>query len=380
MGDGQGRQRVGLGQESGRTAGPGEGLIGGFFGRETPATGPLSGGGVLGFWAGTDRPLLLRDSAGAAFGALARALDPPRIWLPGWFCAPFATGLPADRLRLYRVTPDLAPDTASLGDLGPGDLLLAVNHFGRAPGPAWAAFAAARADVVFVEDCAQALDPATPPWGDWRLYSPRKLMGVPEGGLLVATSPRARATALPPPGLPSDPVRSAARARPMALRRDHPADNALWHPLHQAAEAMGDNADRAMDAAARDLLARIDPTPMIAARRANAARLFHRLFHRLSDGRPDGLRPLIDMADPPFAPFGLPVLVDPDRRDALLARLHARGIFPAVHWRDILSPPGWTEDHARARAILTLPCDHRYGAADMDRLAAALAAVLAGAA
>lgn len=347
------------------TAQNGQALIGGFFGAEDAAPRPLAGGGVLGLWAGGDRPHHLRDSAGAAFGALARALAPPRIWLPGWFCAPFATGLPADRLRLYRVTADLAPDTASLGGLGPGDLLLAVDHFGQSPGPAWAAFAAARPDVTFVEDCAQALAPGTAPWGDWRLHSPRKLMGVPEGGLLVATSARARAV-LPPPGLPSDPARSAARARPVALRRDHPGDNALWHPLHQAAEAMGDNADRAIAPAARDLLARIDPAPMIAARRANAARLFHRL--------PSATVPLLDMANPPFAPFGLPVLVDPDRRDALLARLHAQGIFPAVHWRDILSPPGWTDDHARARAILTLPCDHRYGAADMDRLAAALAA------
>jgi dTDP-4-amino-4,6-dideoxygalactose transaminase len=335
-------------------------LIGGFFPLE-PATAPAPRAA----FPGAD-PQLARDSAGAAFGALVRLLDPPRIWLPGWLCAPFAMGLPADRLRLYRVTPDLAPDTASLAALGPGDLLLAVNHFGRAPGPAWTAFVAAHPDVFFVEDCAQALDTGTSPWGDWRLYSPRKLMGVPEGGFLLPRTPRARA--LPPPAIPADPARSAARRAPMALRRDHPGDNALWRPLHQQAEALADNADRAMDATAFATLAQIDTAPMIAARRANAARLFHRL--------PSGAAPLYDLTDPPFAPFGLPVLLPPARRDAILAHLHAQGIFAAVHWRDILSPPDWAEDHARAAAIVTLPCDHRYGPADMDRVATALARAL----
>jgi hypothetical protein len=361
---------LGLGQDSGRTTEQGQELIGGFFGLETSAPRPRPDGGILGLWGlGEDRPALLRDSAGAAFGALARLLDPPRIWLPGWFCAPFATGLPDDRLRLYRVTPGLAPDTASLADLAPGDLLLAVDHFGRSPGPDWAAFTASRPDVLFVEDCVQALDPGTQAWGDWRLHSPRKLMGIPEGGLLVAHSARARALPLPPPALPADPARSAARALPLRLRRDHPVDNALWHPLHQRAEAMGDNADRAIDRSALDLLARIDPAPMIAARRANAARLLLRL--------PKAARPLLDLAAPAFAPFGLPVLVAPDRRDAILVRLHAQGIFPAVHWRDILSPPGWTADHARAAAIMTLPCDHRLCPADIDRLATAFTAALA---
>ncbi len=343
----------------------GKALIGGFFALETPRSPPA--GGVLALW-GAD-PRLARDSAGSAFGALARALAPARIWLPGWLCRPFAEGLPGDRLRLYRVTPALAPDIASLSDLAAGDLLLAVDHFGRAPGPAWTAFVAARPEVHFVEDCAQALDPGTPPWGDWRLYSPRKLMGVPEGGLIVPVSPRARA--LSAPALPPEPARSAARAAPMRLRRDHPARNALWHPLHQSAEAMGDNADRAIDPAALALLATIDPAPMIAARKRN--------FTRLAAALPPGARPLWPgLTDPPFAPFGLPVLLPPARRDAILAGLHAQGIFPAVHWREILSPQDWAEDHARAAAIVTLPCDHRYRAGEMDRIATALASLLAG--
>ncbi len=341
---------------------PDDPFIGGFFALETPA--PDRSGGLAALW-GLDDTTPARDSAGAVFAALVRALRPPRLWLPGWLCAPFAVGLPGDRIRLYRVTPALAPDTASLGDLAPGDLLLAVNPFGQTPGPAWAAFVAAHPDTFFVEDCAQSLATGRAPWGDWQLFSPRKLMGVPEGGFLVPRTARARAITLPPAALPPDPGRSAARRAAMQLRRDRPADNALWHPLNQAAEAMGDNADRAIDPAVPAMLARIDPAPMIAARRANAARLAASLPARLQPLPPD----------PAAAPFGLPLLLP--GRDTLLPALHAAGLFPAVHWRDILSPPTWEDDHARAATIVTLPCDHRYGPARMDRLAQTLLSLLA---
>lgn len=355
--------------EGGTAAGkaPEDPFTGGFFALETPVPetlAPDSRGGLPALW-GLDDTTPARDSAGAIFAALVRTLRPPRLWLPGWLCAPFAAGLPQDRIRLYRLTPALAPDTASLAALAPGDLLLAVNPFGQTPGPAWAAFVDAHPDTFFVEDCAQSLATGRAPWGDWQLFSPRKLMGVPEGGFLVPRTARARAITLPPAALPPDPARSAARRAPMQLRRDRPADNTLWHPLHQQAEAMGDNADRAIDPAALALLARINPAPMIAARKANAARLAAAL--------PPALQPL--PRDPAAAPFGLPLLLP--RRDALLPALYRAGIFPAVHWRDILSPPAWEDDHIRAATIVTLPCDHRYGPARMDHLATALLSLVA---
>jgi hypothetical protein len=350
------------GTASERTPEDDDPFIGGFFALET-----LSSAGTDSFAAlwGLDDTTPARDSAGAVFAALVRRLDPPRIWLPGWLCAPFTLGLPQDRLRLYRVTHTLAPDTASLSDLAPGDLLLAVNPYGQTPGPAWAAFVAAHPDTFLVEDCAQTLATGRAPWGDWQLYSPRKLMGVPEGGFLVPRTARARAITLPPATLAPDPARSAARLAPLQLRRDRPADNALWHPLYQLAESLGDNADRAIDPAARAMFARIDPAPMIAARQRNAARLAAAL--------PPALQPL--PRDPAAAPFGLPLLLP--RRDTLLPALHRGGIFPAIHWRDILSPPTWEDDHARAASIVTLPCDHRYGPAQMDRLATTLLSLLA---
>lgn len=325
-------------------------LIGGAFGLEPP--GP---GGLADLW--RLDPALAWENASSALAALVAQRAPGAVWLPGYLCAHMAAAVPAARRRFFPLTADLAPDTAALAALAPGDLVLAVNYFGRAPGAPWRAFVAAHPQVSFVEDCAQALDPATPPWGDWRLYSPRKLMGVPEGGLLVPVS--ARAGMLSGPRLPHDPAGAARRRRPMALRAAEPANNALWHPLFQAAENAGTVSARAMDPAALVVLAGVDPAPMIAARRANFARLHGRLAdHALLMGPGAG-----------FAPFGFPVLVPPARRDAVLGRLHAAGIFAAIHWRDLAAPAGMTAEHALAARLITLPCDHRYGPAEMDRIA-----------
>lgn len=324
--------------------------IGGAFGLEPPGR-----GGLAGLW--RLDPALAWENATSALAALVAQRGPGTVWLPGYLCGHAAAAIPAARRRFFPLTADLAPDTAAMTSLAPGDLVLAVNYFGRAPGADWRAFVAAHPQVSFVEDCAQALDPAAPPWGDWRLYSPRKLMGVPEGGLLVPVS--ARAGALRGPRLPPDPAGAERRRLPMALRAAEPANNALWHPLFQAAENAGTVSDRAMDPAALEMLLAVDPAPMIAARRANFARLHARLAAHALPGDPGAS----------FAPFGYPVLVPQARRDAVLGRLHAAGIFAAVHWRDLAAPAGMTADHALAAGLITLPCDHRYGPAEMDRIA-----------
>lgn len=329
-----------------RTASPDTALIGGAFGLEPPGT-----GGLADLW--RLDPALAWENATSALAALVAQLRPGAVWLPGYLCAHMAAAVPPARRRFFPLTADLAPDTAALTALAPGDLVLAVNYFGRAPGAGWRAFVAAHPQVSFVEDCAQALDPTAPAWGDWRLYSPRKLMGVPEGGLLVPVSDRARA--IEGPRLPADPQGAAQRRLPMQLRAREPLANALWHPLFQAAEQAGEISDRAMDPAALEGLAGIDPGPMIAARRANFARLDARLAaHGLLTGPGDG-----------FAPFGYPVLVPSARRDAVLGRLHGGGIFAAVHWRELAAAAG----QALAARMITLPCDHRYGPAEMDRIA-----------
>lgn len=304
------------------------------------------------------------EDATSALAALVAQLRPGAVWLPGYICASILAAVPAHMRQLYSVTAALEPDLTTLEAVSTGDLVLAVNYFGRAPGANWRSFVASRPDVTFVEDSAQALDTGEAPWGDWRLFSPRKLFGVSEGGLLSPVGDRALRTKLAGPTAPSDPANADLFRRPMWLRGEEPMNNALWHPLHQAAETLRRVSSRAMNPEALDLLMSLDPKPMRDARIANFSCLAERLaaFALLPDRVPT------------YAPMGFPVMLRPERRDEVLAALHVARIFAAVHWRDIPAPAHFLTDHARAASLITLPCDHRYGLPEMATIAASFLA------
>lgn len=333
--------------------------IGGFFGLDLAdvASGP---GGLDRFW-GLDATTPAWCNATSALAALVAGLRPAAVWLPGYLCPEMRAAVAPSQQRFFPLTDTLSPQIAALdGHLSPGDMVLAVNMFGKPPGPHWQSFVAAHPDVFFVEDCAQALDPGQPPWGDWRLYSPRKLLGVPEGGFVIPVSARARAMApLRGPSTPADLSGVLTRLTPLLARFEAAADPRNWHPLHQAAEASQSVSDQPMSRLARALIARHDPAPLIAARTRNFAHLGRRLAKQA----------LLSDSEPAFAPFGFPVSLPPERRPAILAHLHAAGIFAAVHWPRIAAPADFADDHRRAASLITLPCDHRYGADDMDRVA-----------
>ncbi|MBD3765382.1 MAG: hypothetical protein IE927_11840, partial [Rhodobacterales bacterium] len=156
----------------------------------------------------------------------------------------------------------------------------------------------------------------------------------------------------------------ARLAAPLA-RFEHPAANALWHPMNQAREAAHAIEPRAISRLARHLLALADPGAIAARRREN--------FATLAGLLPD-LALIPDAAD--FVPLGFPVRLPPARRDAVLARLHAQGFFPAVHWRSLPVGRDWAREWAWADSLATLPCDPRATPADLRALAAALRAAL----
>ncbi|MBB94225.1 MAG: hypothetical protein CML68_06455 [Rhodobacteraceae bacterium] len=369
-------------------------MLGGFFGLELPdpdRTGDA--GGLWRHWRADEGRAFA--NASSALAALITHLQPGAVWFPAFLCAEFAGAAAPGLRRFFALDDDLAPDPATLSP-APGDLVVAVDYFGRAPGECtgegsgeasggcsgttWRDFVAAHPQVTFVEDCAQAIDTGQPPWGDWRLYSPRKIAGIPDGGILVPM----RGQALPPAPVPPAFAQVQAALAPKLARLEAPAQNALWHPLNQAHEAAHAVTDLGMSTFSRRLAGLIDVQAISARRHAN----FRALAGPLADWA------VIADPDPGFVPFGFPVRLAPGQRDAVAGALYARGIFPAVHWRDLPVPrdPGgpagrtadwtadwmadWTADWTRADTFLTLPCDQRWSVSDMGRMVDAFTAAL----
>jgi hypothetical protein len=141
---------------------------------------------------------------------MARHGRAPKVWVPDYFCNGSLDPLRRSGVELtfYPVIEALEADWGAcrvLAVSGPPDLFLLPHYFGR---PSAAAPARAFCDEVgalLIEDAAHGLrpTPAMGGHGDFVLWSPHKLLPVPQGGLLVCRHPDRLAIDVPGGAAPS---------------------------------------------------------------------------------------------------------------------------------------------------------------------------------
>src|SRR6266852_5720649 len=159
--------------------------IGGFFGIELP---PAGTPGLASFWSMPINPALTYVNGRSALAALLASVSPSKLWLPAYICRSVVQAAEATdtTFDFFPVNEMLQPDTAFLDSVArAGEIVLAVDYFGRSPEPEFLDFVERRRDLQFVEDACHAFDTGTAQWGHWCLRSPRKLVGVPDGGFLI---------------------------------------------------------------------------------------------------------------------------------------------------------------------------------------------------
>lgn len=283
----------------------------------------------------------------------------PTLWLPAYFCN--ATLDPLRRtgasLRFVAVESDLTIDWQAARRMAPGEMpdLVLLPHFFGVPQDAAAAHAfCLETGATLIEDCAHVLapTPAMGATGDHVLWSPHKLLAVPQGGLLV-TRPGATLTAgslaaagaVAPMGnwlikrlvqktIPAGLLPPATRSGPQEFGAD-PAtglmpDTPVLNP-----------------AAARLLAAALSGMAKVAAqRRANANALLKELMHV------EGWRPLFDPTV--HTPYRLVMLCSSSEvASERFAAYRQRGI-PVESWPDM--PPEVMAAPERFGAALQLRC------------------------
>ena len=311
--------------------------IGGYFGLEIPqARQPLY-------------PDALRfQSASAALRALLDHLRPPRLWMPRYICPPLVDLVRASGVRVahYALEEDMRVDRAL--DHGPNDAILCVDYFGvssRAVDDAISRFGAERVIV----DAAHALfrrrkhELAA-------IYSPRKFVGLPDGGLLATDG------AVPIPG-PQD-EGSLARTAHLLLRLGHQVEEGYEEFRNAEASLVGQSPKRMSRLTSR-LLDSIDFARIARRQRMNYAVLSERLANtgEYTFPLPEDAVPLC------FAVVGVDA-------DAVRKKLFEQRIYTPVYWTGLRAREqlnAW-EQLLCNRAVF-LPCDQRYGHAEMIRLA-----------
>ncbi len=294
-------------------------------------------------------------TARAALAALLRHRGTRRLWLPAYGCDALAQGAGDCEIAWYGVDQRLEINIDDLGLVHTGDAVLIVDYFGRSPGPDVLDFAARR-DVLVIEDRAHAIAPDGLQYGEVVLYSPRKLFGVGDGGILVG------------PDLPASVRQDRDDSLWISndLRRADPDGHnpSPWYDAFKTREGAFDASPQAIDPRTLESLSWIDVEPEIAARKAN--------WQILATGLETYALWRKSTVD--FTPLAYPL--DVQDAGALSAALAAQRIWCARHWADLPSPKIFTDAHDLTGKLLSLPLDGRYDAQDMRRIVDAVKAAL----
>lgn len=291
-----------------------------------------------------------------------------RLWIPSFYCPEVIAALPRGQLELavYLDSPTVPLDNLARLDVADGDAILVVNTLGLRAAPPEVPHG-----VAVIEDHTHDLtsDWATRSKADYCVASLRKILPVADGG--VVWSPVGKA-------LPVEPALDAAHAR-AALDR---LSGSLLKSAYLAGGAIDKSVFRAHAVAGEQALARGPSSGVLSVTRAalpgfpvatwRATRAANFAAFAQALGQVPGLR-LLAPSDGAVAYVATLWFDAAERRDAVRAKLISEQIYPAVLWaldEAVFEVP----DEARelSRRVLSLHCDQRYNAADMQRVAHAV--------
>lgn len=311
--------------------------IGGYFELELPARRELPHAGLQCF-----------QSARAAFLALLGAGRPTKVWMPRYICN--AMLAPLEKVGIQYAWYDLTDKLEVGPEVRPrsGEWLLYVNYFG-ACGAKVDALLQRFSPAQIVLDYSQSFFSPPHKQALATIYSPRKFFGVPDGGLLYSQIPISSPDEVD--------VTSFARTEHL-IKRLGDSPEAGYAAYQQAEVSLNDMEPRAMSRLSERILASVDFESVRRIRKEN-----FKLLHALL-GDDGSLLAGMDTTDVP--------LCYPYRsRDAgLRQRLISNRIFVASYWVDALDRLTADKADSLVRNMFPLPIDHRYGAADMERISA----------
>ena len=334
-----------------------ERIIGGMFGLEIDFQEAFTSASRPQILTGTHLRLA---TARSAFALLARTLRPATVWLPSYLCGVVLEAF-ADsdtRIIFYGVGGDLKiSDDAWLKNVQSGDIVVFIDYFGFNLWNSYGKKAKERGAWVVEDACQAMLNLHFSEQADYVIASPRKFIGVPDGGILSAQN---RAS-LPPGNLPSPPVEwwlDALKASQLRAEFDRHGGDREWFELFRKTDPHGPVEPTRMSELSSLLLDHAnDYGGISASRRQN--------FSQLAAALPE-FAMFCELPDE-VVPLGFPVRVR--ERDNIALALREHEIYPPVHWPiQNIVPEEYHSSHRLSLEIMTLPCDQRYSSEDMTRL------------
>lgn len=301
------------------------------------------------------------------FGLMTRGWK--RLLIPSYFCQAVVSSIVSTGIEvvLYSDAPGELPQIDA--DPKPGDVLFRMNYFGLR-----SSFPMNWADQVGVE----VIDDHThDPWSDWAwnsdadwcIASFRKALPLPDGGVLW--SPQGHALPDQPEVTEERRAASLEKLAAMTLRglylEGHSIQKDLFRQLSISAETRIGNGDvSGMPEWTYALLGQFPTTKWREQRRRN-----HQLLSAALADIPEltVLMPEDDKKSCPFA--GTLIFGSPEMREYVRQQLISHDVYLPVMWElDNPAIEGISSEHITlSRCIASVPCDMRYDARDIERVA-----------
>jgi hypothetical protein len=292
------------------------------------------------------------------------------LWLPSYFCSEVLRAWNTSaNVQFYEDSPCAAHPKWETITPEPQDLVVAVNYFGMCNGEAWKDWSRGH-PCILVEDHSH--DPhsmwAVTSRADYAFCAVRKVMPVPDGAILWSPA----CLPLPSPAQSVSGSGSETKLTAMMFKSEYLAGRGslelkeVFRRLQLSGEASLEQAPiGAASPFTLEYLAAGAPQAWRTLRRDNARHLIEELR------RWGAAKTLHSRVSDESSPFGVPlVFSSKSNRDYYRELLRLRRIYCPIHWAAM---EGSTTDARDLSArIFTIPCDHRYGASDMQYVVATL--------
>jgi dTDP-4-amino-4,6-dideoxygalactose transaminase len=281
---------------------------------------------------------------------LCDLLKPSKVWVPSYLCHSMTEAVPKKvAVEFYPINEKLQVKNLEwVKEVKAREIVVFIDYFGfDLHHKAMQAVNERKAWIL--QDAAQALlSKFERPYADYVLYSPRKTIGVPDGGILQSRCDEEFSGIV----LEEAPAEFVLASNHVFMERTYfdRTGNGEWFPLYKKAEKVSPTGNYRMTELSLSLLQHgFDYRKIAKKRREN----YQRLHRELED-----IALLGELLDD-VIPLGFPVVYDD--RVALLKKLYAERIFCPVHWPiHGIVPESFKDAHRLASRIVTLLNDQRY--------------------
>ncbi len=336
-------------------------IVGGMFGLPESVVPKESTGTSQ--WMFLDESNLFLANARSGIMILIDMLKPSSVWMPSYLCPTMLVGVDQKKtaLKFYEVDCDLRiPSGEWTRQVQADDIVVLIDYFGFPLDANVAHLVKERGAWVLEDACQALLSEHVGQHSDFVLFSPRKFIGVPDGGIVVSRCD----VKFDNIGLMPAPTVWWMKMLEAAINRrefDQHGGERRWYQLFQETERTSPCGYFTMSALSKALLHNcFNYNEIKKQRRENYLELFES-FESYS---------LRSIPNSDEVPLGFAIVCrDLEHRDDVRQQLFSKQIYPPLHWpiHDHV-PCAFASSHELCDRIMTIPCDQRYSRTTIERV------------